>query len=175
MFWIVAEKKEKEDFRYCVHTMKVGNLFRFLKLWLERWIFPWLASLKAVHHHFCFVTTLQLCRCDSFPVQMNLRVVFFRSWLDSSRSLMEQGILEDDQLLLRFKYYTFFDLNPKVRALFLLLLTVWLLSCQGAVAKRYWILARICHRPFRDQTLILPPAMAALFPSRHRITIPYLW
>jgi len=37
---------------------------------------------------------------------------------------MEQGILEDDQLLLRFKYYTFFDLNPKVRALFLLLLTV---------------------------------------------------
>ncbi|NXU61874.1 FERM1 protein, partial [Horornis vulcanius] len=39
-------------------------------------------------------------------------------WLDSSRSLMEQGVLEEDQLLLRFKYYTFFDLNPKVRALF---------------------------------------------------------
>ncbi|XP_009905182.2 fermitin family homolog 1 [Dryobates pubescens] len=37
-------------------------------------------------------------------------------WLDSSRSLMEQGILEDDQLLLRFKYYTFFDLNPKYDA-----------------------------------------------------------
>uniref|UniRef100_A0A8W4FMD3 FERM domain containing kindlin 1 n=1 Tax=Sus scrofa TaxID=9823 RepID=A0A8W4FMD3_PIG len=34
-------------------------------------------------------------------------------WLDSSRSLMEQGIQEDEQLLLRFKYYTFFDLNPK--------------------------------------------------------------
>ncbi|KAJ6659228.1 hypothetical protein lerEdw1_019274 [Lerista edwardsae] len=34
-------------------------------------------------------------------------------WLDSSRSLMEQGIQEDDQLLLRFKYYTFFDLNAK--------------------------------------------------------------
>ncbi|RMC07963.1 hypothetical protein DUI87_15435 [Hirundo rustica rustica] len=34
-------------------------------------------------------------------------------WLDSSRSLMEQGVLEEDQLLLRFKYYTFFDLNPK--------------------------------------------------------------
>lgn len=28
---------------------------------------------------------------------------------------MEQGIQEDEQLLLRFKYYTFFDLNPKVR------------------------------------------------------------
>ncbi|NXF04233.1 FERM1 protein, partial [Smithornis capensis] len=37
-------------------------------------------------------------------------------WLDSSRSLMEQGILEDEQLLLRFKYYTFFDLNPKYDA-----------------------------------------------------------
>uniref|UniRef100_A0A8C0AQF8 Fermitin family member 1 n=1 Tax=Buteo japonicus TaxID=224669 RepID=A0A8C0AQF8_9AVES len=51
-----------------------------------------------------------------FPVQMNLWVLFFHSWLDSSRSLMEQGILEDDQLLLRFKYYTFFDLNPKYDA-----------------------------------------------------------
>ncbi|XP_061846474.1 fermitin family homolog 1 isoform X1 [Colius striatus] len=37
-------------------------------------------------------------------------------WLDSSRSLMEQDILEDDLLLLRFKYYTFFDLNPKYDA-----------------------------------------------------------
>ncbi|KAM4842338.1 fermitin family homolog 1 [Thomomys bottae] len=37
-------------------------------------------------------------------------------WLDSSRSLMEQGIQEDERLLLRFKYYTFFDLNPKYDA-----------------------------------------------------------
>uniref|UniRef100_A0A2R8ZIF3 FERM domain containing kindlin 1 n=1 Tax=Pan paniscus TaxID=9597 RepID=A0A2R8ZIF3_PANPA len=37
-------------------------------------------------------------------------------WLDSSRSLMEQGIQEDEQLLLRFKYYSFFDLNPKYDA-----------------------------------------------------------
>ncbi|NWS35217.1 FERM1 protein, partial [Polioptila caerulea] len=37
-------------------------------------------------------------------------------WLDSSRSLMEQGVLEEEQLLLRFKYYTFFDLNPKYDA-----------------------------------------------------------
>ncbi|XP_053316107.1 fermitin family homolog 1 [Spea bombifrons] len=37
-------------------------------------------------------------------------------WLDSSRSLMEQGIQEDDQLYLRFKYYSFFDLNPKYDA-----------------------------------------------------------
>lgn len=69
---------------------------------------------------------------------------------------MEQGILEDDQLLLRFKYYTFFDLNPKVRALFLLLFIVYLLSCQGAVAQGYQILARICHSPFRDQIQLFP-------------------
>lgn len=34
-------------------------------------------------------------------------------WLDSSLSIMEQGVREYDTLSLRFKYYTFFDLNPK--------------------------------------------------------------
>uniref|UniRef100_A0A0K8TSF5 Putative mitogen inducible protein product n=1 Tax=Tabanus bromius TaxID=304241 RepID=A0A0K8TSF5_TABBR len=34
-------------------------------------------------------------------------------WLDSSLSIMEQGIREYETLCLRFKYYTFFDLNPK--------------------------------------------------------------
>lgn len=34
-------------------------------------------------------------------------------WLDSSLSIMEQGVREFDTLCLRFKYYTFFDLNPK--------------------------------------------------------------
>lgn len=34
-------------------------------------------------------------------------------WLDSSLSIMEQGIREYDTLCLRFKYYNFFDLNPK--------------------------------------------------------------
>ena len=34
-------------------------------------------------------------------------------WLDSSLSIMEQGIREFDTLCLRFKYYSFFDLNPK--------------------------------------------------------------
>lgn len=37
-------------------------------------------------------------------------------WLDSSLSIMEQGIHEFDTLLLRFKYYTFYDLNPKLDA-----------------------------------------------------------
>ena len=36
------------------------------------------------------------------------------SWLDSSRSLMEQDVKENEVLLLRFKYHSFFDLNPKV-------------------------------------------------------------
>ncbi|VDN07026.1 unnamed protein product [Thelazia callipaeda] len=36
-----------------------------------------------------------------------------RGWLDSSRSLMEQGICEGDVILLRFKYMSFFDINPK--------------------------------------------------------------
>lgn len=35
------------------------------------------------------------------------------AWLDSSLSIMEQGIRDYDTLCLRFKYYTFFDLNPK--------------------------------------------------------------
>uniref|UniRef100_A0A1W7R995 Unc-112-related protein n=1 Tax=Hadrurus spadix TaxID=141984 RepID=A0A1W7R995_9SCOR len=34
-------------------------------------------------------------------------------WLDSSLSLMEQNVREFDTLLLRYKYYCFFDLNPK--------------------------------------------------------------
>uniref|UniRef100_A0A8C9WSA7 FERM domain containing kindlin 3 n=1 Tax=Scleropages formosus TaxID=113540 RepID=A0A8C9WSA7_SCLFO len=37
-------------------------------------------------------------------------------WLDSSRSLMQQGIQENDRLWLRFKYYTFHELEPKYDA-----------------------------------------------------------
>lgn len=37
-------------------------------------------------------------------------------WLDSSRSLMQQGIQENDKLWLRFKYYTFHDMDPKYDA-----------------------------------------------------------
>jgi kindlin 2 len=35
------------------------------------------------------------------------------AWLDSSRSLMEQGIVENEIVLLRFKFFNFYDLNPK--------------------------------------------------------------
>uniref|UniRef100_A0A665XG03 PH domain-containing protein n=1 Tax=Echeneis naucrates TaxID=173247 RepID=A0A665XG03_ECHNA len=34
-------------------------------------------------------------------------------WLDSSRCLMQQGIQENDRLWLRFKYFTFYDIEPK--------------------------------------------------------------
>nr|CAB3245797.1 fermitin family homolog 2 [Phallusia mammillata] len=34
-------------------------------------------------------------------------------WLDSSRCLMEQGVKEHDTISLRYKFYSFFDLNPK--------------------------------------------------------------
>ena len=37
-------------------------------------------------------------------------------WLDSSLSIMEQGVGEFDTLLLRFKYYSFYDLNFKYDA-----------------------------------------------------------
>ncbi|ROT70215.1 hypothetical protein C7M84_011497 [Penaeus vannamei] len=35
------------------------------------------------------------------------------AWLDSSLSIMEQGVREFDTLLLRFKFFSFYDLNPK--------------------------------------------------------------
>ena len=35
-------------------------------------------------------------------------------WLDSSLSIMEQGIRDFDTLLLRFKFLSFYDLNPKM-------------------------------------------------------------
>lgn len=36
-----------------------------------------------------------------------------KGWLDSSVSLMEQGIREKELLLLKFKFFTFYDLSPK--------------------------------------------------------------
>lgn len=38
------------------------------------------------------------------------------AWLDSSLSIMEQGVKEGDTLCLRFKFYSFYDLNPKYDA-----------------------------------------------------------
>lgn len=41
---------------------------------------------------------------------------FFR-WLDSSRSLMEQGVRDNNFVQLKYKFYNFYDLNPKVKIL----------------------------------------------------------
>lgn len=37
-------------------------------------------------------------------------------WLDSSLSIMEQGVREHHTLCLKFKFYVFYDLNPKYDA-----------------------------------------------------------
>ncbi|XP_074646535.1 fermitin family homolog 2-like [Tubulanus polymorphus] len=39
------------------------------------------------------------------------------SWMDSSRSLYEQEIRENDVVCLRYKFFTFYDLNPKYDAI----------------------------------------------------------
>ena len=35
-------------------------------------------------------------------------------WLDSSKTLYEQDVKEHDVLYLRFKYYSFMDIDPRV-------------------------------------------------------------
>uniref|UniRef100_A0A8C5I504 PH domain-containing protein n=1 Tax=Gouania willdenowi TaxID=441366 RepID=A0A8C5I504_GOUWI len=50
------------------------------------------------------------------PLSLVDKAINHAGWLDSSRSLMEQDIQDDDKLLLRFKYNVFFDLNPKYDA-----------------------------------------------------------
>lgn len=51
----------------------------------------------------------RLPRPSSLPDKTQLH----SRWLDSSRCLMQQGIKAGDVLWLRFKYYSFFDLDPK--------------------------------------------------------------
>ena len=46
----------------------------------------------------------------------SLTVSVCTRWLDSSLSIMEQGVREGSTLLLRFKFYSFYDLNPKYDA-----------------------------------------------------------
>ena len=49
------------------------------------------------------------------PMNIIEKCQFNGFWFDSSRSLMEQNTQENDLILLRFKYYSFYDLNPKVK------------------------------------------------------------
>ncbi|KRX89776.1 Uncharacterized protein T4E_12188 [Trichinella pseudospiralis] len=47
------------------------------------------------------------------PKNFAQKAALNQGWLDSSRSLLEQGIVEHQLILLRFKFLSFFDLNPK--------------------------------------------------------------
>uniref|UniRef100_A0A4W4FLH8 PH domain-containing protein n=1 Tax=Electrophorus electricus TaxID=8005 RepID=A0A4W4FLH8_ELEEL len=64
--------------------------------------------------------SMYIPKCFNLNLQVQMHVcepgVRVCRWLDSSSSLMEQGIQENDRLLLRFKYHCFFDLNPKYDA-----------------------------------------------------------
>ncbi|XP_078001095.1 fermitin family homolog 2-like [Glandiceps talaboti] len=48
------------------------------------------------------------------PKSLREKAIINGGWLDSSRSLMEQGIRENDVILLRFKYFAFYDLDPSI-------------------------------------------------------------
>ncbi|KAM4720746.1 fermitin family homolog 3 [Rhinophrynus dorsalis] len=50
------------------------------------------------------------------PISVTDKTSVHGRWLDSSKSLMQQGIQEGDRLWLQFKYYTFYDLDPKMDA-----------------------------------------------------------
>ena len=47
------------------------------------------------------------------PRSLEQRARMNVGWLDSSLSIMEQGVREFDTLCLRYKYYSFYDLNSK--------------------------------------------------------------
>ncbi|XP_002741351.1 fermitin family homolog 2-like [Saccoglossus kowalevskii] len=48
------------------------------------------------------------------PKSLKEKACINAGWLDSSRSLMQQGVRENDVILLRFKYFAFYDLDPKI-------------------------------------------------------------
>lgn len=54
----------------------------------------------------------------TFKMQQSVQaknICFFAlRWLDSSRCLLQQGIQENDKVWLRFKYFAFYEIDPKV-------------------------------------------------------------
>ncbi|KAM4617992.1 fermitin family homolog 3 [Discoglossus pictus] len=50
------------------------------------------------------------------PISVTDKTLVHGRWLDSSKSLMQQGVQEGDRLWLQFKYYTFHDLDAKLDA-----------------------------------------------------------
>lgn len=66
---------------------------------------------------FLINSTKSLATWNDIPIIFNNDSTdFYFRWLDSSLSIMEQGIQEFGFLCLRFKFYDFYDLNPKYDA-----------------------------------------------------------
>ncbi|CAF1383886.1 unnamed protein product [Adineta steineri] len=63
------------------------------------------------------ITTKQFVPQLLRPINLIEKCKLNSLWFDSSISLMEQNIHENDLILLRFKYYSFYDLNPKTDAI----------------------------------------------------------
>uniref|UniRef100_A0A6Q2X3K5 PH domain-containing protein n=1 Tax=Esox lucius TaxID=8010 RepID=A0A6Q2X3K5_ESOLU len=84
------KKKEKEAEKDVVHDLTA------------------LKVMSGTHNPAASTLHTSLCNSINSPVD-------FR-WLDSSRSLLQQGVKAEDKLLLRFKYYCFHDLDPKYDA-----------------------------------------------------------
>ncbi|XP_043237675.1 unc-112-related protein-like isoform X2 [Amphibalanus amphitrite] len=75
-----------------------------------------LDSLDSGLTHSPIVPAVQARRLMVHPHSLLERARMNVAWLDSSLSIMEQGIREFDTLLLRFKFYSFYDLDPKYDA-----------------------------------------------------------
>jgi len=75
-----------------------------------------LDSLDSGLQHSPIVPAVQARRLMVHPHSLLERARMNVAWLDSSLSIMEQGIREYDTLLLRFKFYSFYDLDPKYDA-----------------------------------------------------------
>uniref|UniRef100_A0A7N6B4P9 PH domain-containing protein n=1 Tax=Anabas testudineus TaxID=64144 RepID=A0A7N6B4P9_ANATE len=60
-----------------------------------------------------FISLHSLSIPESYLIFISHKLHTHSEWLDSSRCLLQQGIQENDRLWLRFKYLTFYELDPK--------------------------------------------------------------
>uniref|UniRef100_A0A8C9ZGL1 FERM domain containing kindlin 3b n=1 Tax=Sander lucioperca TaxID=283035 RepID=A0A8C9ZGL1_SANLU len=77
-------------------------------------------TLITLHPHFrptCFITSgLKVIHIFMYVTYKLINIYLFSfplRWLDSSRCLLQQGIQENSRLWLRFKYFAFYDMEPK--------------------------------------------------------------
>uniref|UniRef100_A0A4W5QE76 FERM domain containing kindlin 3 n=1 Tax=Hucho hucho TaxID=62062 RepID=A0A4W5QE76_9TELE len=131
----VEEKKKKKDTEeevvYDLSSLRISS-GRSSGIGGTLQMSKWMCNIKCNSFHCTVHTKYHIryhnCMCNndrssSHPVQWHACALFnyvcfivdFR-WLDSSRSLLQQGVQEHDRLLLRFKYYCFHDLQSKYDA-----------------------------------------------------------